>query len=144
VHALHLFYFCDLRINFLFLKDLPTAILSLKTAKRGTIFDRKYDESSDDTVNKLLKNLDKGKHSIAYHRLISPLNDNCVPLLVHTPLSARLCALYDKSFAHIPNSEIYALCENLLSHYSVTPYQQQGIEKLTRKQANCKQWHKVR
>ncbi len=100
-------------------------------------FDRKYDESSDDTVNTLLKNLDKGQDSIAFHRLISPFNDNCVPFLVHTLLSARLCALYEKSFAHLPISEIHALLENLLSDSSVTRKPQQVIEKLTRKQVNC-------
>jgi hypothetical protein len=96
-------------------------------------FDRKYDESSDDTV----KNLDKGQDSIAFHRLISPFNDNCVPFLVHTLLSARLCALYEKSFAHLPISEIHALLENLLSDSSVTRDQKQVIEKLTQKQVNC-------
>ncbi len=125
----------------LFLKYLPTEISSLKTAKRGTIFDRKYDESSDDT---LLKNLDKGQDNIAFHRLISPFNDNCARFLVHTLLSASLCALYETSFAHLPISEIHALLENLLSDSSVTPDQQQVIEKLTRKQVNCKQWYKVR
>lgn len=124
--------------------ELPTTISSLKTAKRGAIVDKMYDAVTDETLNALLENLEKGTRHVALHRLMEPFSADCLPLEVKTPLPERLTSLFDQSWARLPISEIQTKCEDLLVRYSITVEQRNVIELLTRRQANCKQWNKAR
>ncbi|KZS20837.1 Uncharacterized protein APZ42_012369, partial [Daphnia magna] len=126
------------------LKELPTAISSLQTAKRGNVEDKKFDALSDDSLHKMLFKLEKEERGVGLHRLIEPFSEKCVPQLLKTPLPQRLTALFDKAKVDLPIAEIQSLCEDLIINYSVNIEQQSIIERITRSQATCKNWYKIR
>ena len=126
------------------MKDLPTEISSLQTAKRGSVEDKKFDPVFDESLHKMLFKLEKEERGVALHRLIEPFSQKCVPQLLKIPLPQRLTALFDQTKVALPITEIQSFCEDLIINYSVNIEQQSIIERITRNQATCKNWYKIR
>ena len=101
-------------------KGFPTAISSLKTAKKRNIEDKKLDELSDHSLHEMLLKLEKEEHGVALNRLMEPFSEKCIPQLRKTPNKPqRLTAVFDKTKVDLPIAEMQRVYEDL-GYLSIT------------------------